>query len=136
MLFTPDPLTERLALVWHNHFATSQLKVDDVDAMRRQNETFRRHAHRPFGDLLRAMLRDPALLYWLDAPSNRKGKPNAYLAGGAGPIDLDVGVADLLAAWSLGPGLPQPTPPRSAGRACPPAVSRRRPLAQSRPVTC
>jgi uncharacterized protein (DUF1800 family) len=42
MLFTPDPLTERLTLVWHNHFATSQLKVEDVEAMRRQNETFRR----------------------------------------------------------------------------------------------
>jgi uncharacterized protein (DUF1800 family) len=80
MLFTPDPLTERLALVWHNHFATSQLKVDDVDAMRRQNETFRRHARGPFGDLLRAMLRDSALLVWLDAPSNRKGKPNENLA--------------------------------------------------------
>ena len=34
----------------------------------------------PFGDLLRAMLRDPALLVWLDAPSNRKGKPNENLA--------------------------------------------------------
>jgi uncharacterized protein (DUF1800 family) len=80
MLFTPDPLTERLTLVWHNHFATSQLKVDDVEAMRRQNETFRRHARGPFGDLLRAMLRDPALLVWLDASSNRKGKPNENLA--------------------------------------------------------
>jgi uncharacterized protein (DUF1800 family) len=80
MLFTPDPLTERLTLIWHNHFATSQLKVEDVDAMRRQNETFRRHARGPFGDLLRAMLRDPALLAWLDAPSNRKGKPNENLA--------------------------------------------------------
>ena len=30
MLFTPDPLAERLTLLWHNHFATSQLKVDDV----------------------------------------------------------------------------------------------------------
>ena len=80
MLFTPDPLTERLTLVWHDHFATSQLKVEDVDAMRRQNETFRRHARGPFGDLLRAMLRDPALLAWLDAPSNRKGKPNENLA--------------------------------------------------------
>src|SRR5262245_24180068 len=80
MLFTPDPLTERLTLVWHNHFATSQLKVEDVDAMRRQNETFRRHARGPFGDLLRAMLRDPALLVWLDAPLNRKGKPNENLA--------------------------------------------------------
>jgi uncharacterized protein (DUF1800 family) len=80
MLFTPDPLTERLALLWHNHFATSQLKVEDVSAMKRQNDTFRRHARGPFGDLLRAMLCDPALLIWLDAPSNRKGKPNENLA--------------------------------------------------------
>jgi Protein of unknown function (DUF1800) len=62
MLLTPDPLTERLTLLWHNHFATSQLKVDNVAAMKRQNDTFRRHARGPFGDLLRAMLSDPALL--------------------------------------------------------------------------
>jgi uncharacterized protein (DUF1800 family) len=80
MLFTPDPLAERLAMVWHNHFATSQLKVEDVSAMKRQNDTFRRHARGLFGDLLRAMLSDPALLAWLDAPSNRKGKPNENLA--------------------------------------------------------
>ena len=80
MLFTPDPLRERLTLIWHDHFATSQLKVDDVAAMRRQNETFRRLGRGPFGDLLREMLRDPALLAWLDAPSNRKGKPNENLA--------------------------------------------------------
>lgn len=79
-LFTPDPLLERLTLAWHDHFATSQLKVDDVAAMRRQNETFRRHARGPFGDLLRAMLRDPALLAWLDAPANREGRPNENLA--------------------------------------------------------
>src|SRR5262249_11173440 len=29
MLFGPDPLTERLALLWHNHFATSNLKVEN-----------------------------------------------------------------------------------------------------------
>jgi len=79
-LFTPDPLQERLTLAWHDHFATSQLKVDDVAAMRQQNETFRRLGRGPFGDLLRATLRDPALLAWLDAPSNRKGKPNENLA--------------------------------------------------------
>jgi uncharacterized protein (DUF1800 family) len=80
MLFSPDPLTERLTLVWHNHFATSQLKVENVAAMKRQNDTFRRHARGLFGDLLRAMLCDAALLAWLDAPSNRKGKPNENLA--------------------------------------------------------
>jgi hypothetical protein len=47
--------------------------------MRAQNETFRRLGRGPFGDLVRAMLRDPALLEWLDAPSNRPGKPNENL---------------------------------------------------------
>jgi len=79
MLATPDPLPERVTLMWHNHFATSQLKVDDVAAMYRQNGTLRRLGLGPFGDLLRAMLRDPALLVWLDAPSNRKDRPNENL---------------------------------------------------------
>jgi uncharacterized protein (DUF1800 family) len=79
-LFTPDPLAERMTLAWHDHFATSQHKVDDVSAMRRQNETFRRLGRGPIEPLLREMLRDPALLVWLDAPANRKGKPNENLA--------------------------------------------------------
>jgi hypothetical protein len=80
MLFGPDPLGERLTLMWHNHFATSNLKVDDLAAMRRQNEVFRKHARAPFGELLGAVLRDPAMLVWLDAPANRKGHPNENLA--------------------------------------------------------
>ena len=80
MLEGPDPLGERLTLVWHNHFATSNLKVDDLGAMRRQNEILRRHARGRFGDLLRAVVRDPAMLLWLDAPENRKGRPNENLA--------------------------------------------------------
>ncbi len=62
MLFGPDPLTERLTLLWHDHFATSNLKVDDLALMRRQNETLRSLSRAPFGRLLHAMLRDPALL--------------------------------------------------------------------------
>jgi uncharacterized protein (DUF1800 family) len=80
MLFGPDALTERLTLMWHNHFATSLEKVRDVASMRRQNETFRKVARGPFAKLLDAVLRDPALLVWLDAPSNRKGQPNENLA--------------------------------------------------------
>jgi hypothetical protein len=41
MLFGPDPLTERLTLLWHNHFATNNLKVENLAFMRRQNELFR-----------------------------------------------------------------------------------------------
>jgi uncharacterized protein (DUF1800 family) len=80
MLYGPDPLTERLVLMWHNHFATSNLKVDDLAAMRRQNDLFRRLARAPFGQLLNAAVRDPAMLLWLDASVNRKGHPNENLA--------------------------------------------------------
>jgi uncharacterized protein (DUF1800 family) len=80
MLYSPDPLGERLTLMWHNHFATSALKVGDLSAMRRQNELFRALARAPFGQLLRAAVRDPAMLVWLDAPANRKEHPNENLA--------------------------------------------------------
>ncbi len=79
MLFGPDPLTERLALMWHNHFATSNLKVADLAAMYQQNQHFRELARAPFGRLLNVAVRDPALLRWLDAPANRKGHANENL---------------------------------------------------------
>jgi uncharacterized protein (DUF1800 family) len=80
MLFGPDPLAERLTLMWHDHFATGNLKVNDLGAMLRQNDTFRRLARAPFGELLKASVHEPALLVWLDAPANRKGHPNENLA--------------------------------------------------------
>ena len=48
--------------------------------MRRQNETLRSLCRAPFGRLLHTMLRDPALLVWLDAPENTQGHPNENLA--------------------------------------------------------
>jgi uncharacterized protein (DUF1800 family) len=80
MYFGPDPLGERLTLLWHNHFATSNAKVNNLDAMRRQNQVFRALGRAPFAKLLDAVLRDTALLFWLDAQTNRKGHPNENLA--------------------------------------------------------
>jgi uncharacterized protein (DUF1800 family) len=113
MLFGPDPLGERLTLMWHNHFATSNLKVHTLAAMRRQNEQFRKHARAPFADLLNAVVRDPALLTFLDAPLNRKGHPNENLArelmelftlgiGHYAEADIKEG-ARALTGWSVGP---------------------------------
>jgi len=80
MLYGPDPLGERLALLWHNHFATSNARVDEFHAMLCQNTLFRDHGRGPFGELLRRMVRDPAVLVWLDAPLNRREHPNENLA--------------------------------------------------------
>jgi uncharacterized protein (DUF1800 family) len=74
-----DPLGERLTLLWHNHFATSNEKVRDAAAMRRQNELFRRLGRGPFGELLSAVAHDPATMLYLDASANKKGYPNENL---------------------------------------------------------
>ncbi len=92
MIFSPDPLTERLTLMWHNHFATSNLKVANVHAMQRQNEIFRDCTRQPFGKLLTQTVKDPAILVWLDADSNRKQHPNENLA------------RELMELFSLGVG--------------------------------
>jgi uncharacterized protein (DUF1800 family) len=80
MLFGADPVGERLALMWHDHFATGNAKVRNVRSMRRQNDLFRTHARAKFATLTNAVVRDPALLEYLDAPANRKGHPNENLA--------------------------------------------------------
>jgi uncharacterized protein (DUF1800 family) len=77
MLLGPDPLTEHVASFWHNYFATSAKKVGM--AVYRQNEIFREFGRGPFGELLRRVLKDPAMLVWLDAQTNRKGNPNENL---------------------------------------------------------
>lgn len=80
MLFGPRPLAEKMALLWHNHFATSNQKLEDLSLMHRQNDLFRRLGLAPFGELLTAVVHDPAMLLWLDAPANHKGRPNENLA--------------------------------------------------------
>ena len=80
MIYSPDPLSEKLALMWHNHFATSNLKVSNLGLMREQNERFRDGAMGPFDELLKQVIKHPALLVWLDANENRKKAPNENLA--------------------------------------------------------
>jgi uncharacterized protein (DUF1800 family) len=74
------PLRERMTLVWHDHFATSNDKVDDVRLMHAQNELFRSHGLGDFRLLLHAVARDAAMLTWLDGDSNRRGHPNENFA--------------------------------------------------------
>jgi len=78
-LLGPDPLREKLTLVWHDHFATANSKVDSPGLMRRQNDVLREHAVGRFAALLNATVREPALLLYLDAQTNRKGHANENL---------------------------------------------------------
>lgn len=75
-----DPLVERMTLFWHGHFTSSIRTVKRGGPMLQQNEIQRLHALGNFGSLLREMLRDPAMLVYLDNDENEKGKPNENLA--------------------------------------------------------
>ncbi|HUS17144.1 MAG TPA: DUF1800 domain-containing protein, partial [Chloroflexia bacterium] len=76
MLYTQRPLQEKMALFWHNHFATSVQKVKLPALMYQQNELFRTRGLGKFDDLLAGVARDPAMIFWLDNNTNRKGHPN------------------------------------------------------------
>jgi uncharacterized protein (DUF1800 family) len=80
MLSTPSPLTEKMTLFWHNHFATSQQKVRIATLMYRQNAMLRKYALGNFGAMLRDVSKDPAMLIYLDGAQNRKGMPNENFA--------------------------------------------------------
>ena len=80
MISTGHPLRERMTLFWHNHFATSQAKVNNAGLMQRQNNLFRAHALGDFKSLLEAVGKDPAMLIWLDSTANRKSHPNENYA--------------------------------------------------------
>ena len=76
MLTTPSPLTEKMTLFWHNHFATSQQKVRFTSLMYQQHAMLRRNALGNFGTMLREVARDPAMLIYLDGANSRKEQPN------------------------------------------------------------
>ena len=80
MRHTNRPLHARLAVFWHDHFATSNVKVASTPLMYQQLRTLEQHALGRFADLLGAITRDPAMIVWLDGDSNIKGRPNENFA--------------------------------------------------------
>jgi len=80
MLYSRHPLREKLTLFWHNHFATSNSKVQNVSFMLGQYELMQRYALGSFRDLLDQMSKDPAMMVWLDTRESKKGKPNENYA--------------------------------------------------------
>jgi uncharacterized protein (DUF1800 family) len=80
MIETPRPLEEKMTLFWHGHFATSYRTIENSWHQFLQNNLFRTNAVGSFRTLLRAIVRDPAMLKYLDNDESRKGSPNENLA--------------------------------------------------------
>ena len=80
MVRTNAPLIERMTLVWHSWFATSNQGVASQQLMLNQIDFFRGAALGSFADLLTGVTKDPAMLIWLNGNQNVKGKPNENYA--------------------------------------------------------
>ncbi|MGE3275869.1 MAG: DUF1800 family protein [Vicinamibacterales bacterium] len=98
MIHSTRPLAEKLALFWHNHFATGYSKVAGAvgqvhgarlmaaraDAVPGnvpgQYEMFRQQGAGRFADLLVSVAKDPAMLIWLDGRQNTKTRPQENFA--------------------------------------------------------
>ena len=92
MVHSRRPLQEKMALFWHNHFATAYSKVAGVVGAVQgtklmankpgelpgppgQYELFRQFALGSFRDLLIEVAKDPATLIWLDGRLNTRQRP-------------------------------------------------------------
>jgi hypothetical protein len=80
MLLTTRPLEEKMALMWHGHFATHENKVRDYRKMLQQIDLFERYATGNIRDLAIQVAQNPAMLYFLDAQYNVKGAANENFA--------------------------------------------------------
>jgi uncharacterized protein (DUF1800 family) len=92
MVHTRRPLQEKMALFWHNHFATAYSKIagtfgpvpatkmmanvsGQLPGPQGQLQTLREHALGSFTELLIEMAKDPAMLVWLDGRVNTRQRP-------------------------------------------------------------
>jgi len=80
MIETGRPFEEKMTLFWHGHFATGYRTIEDSYHMFLQNQLFRTNAVGNFSQLVMRILRDPAMLKYLDNDESRKGRPNENLA--------------------------------------------------------
>jgi len=80
MVRTRAPLIERMTLVWHDWFATSNELVNSQRLMIAQNETQRALCLASFPRMLAAMTTDPAMLLWLSGAGSSKDAPNENYA--------------------------------------------------------
>ena len=80
MVRSDQQLVERMTLIWHDWFATSNEGVGSARLMIDQNQLFRANALGSFKDLLLGVTQGPAMLLWLNGIENRRGAPNENYA--------------------------------------------------------
>ena len=77
MMNSDEILRERMVLFWANHFVC---RDNNVFFIQKFNNTLRRHALGHFGDFIKAVSKEPAMLKYLNNKQNTKWSPNENFA--------------------------------------------------------
>lgn len=80
MLVTQRPFQEKLTLFWHNHFALDAEKVSETPTMLGYLDVLRSKGRGKFRDLLHSVVKQGALLIYLDNTSSSRIHPNENFA--------------------------------------------------------
>ena len=76
MVNTRRPLEEKMALFWHQLFATGVSKVDHYDEITTMVAMFREKGLGSYRELMLELARNPAMIYWLDNCENHANGVN------------------------------------------------------------
>ena len=117
LLNTKRPLEEKMTLFWHQVFATGVSKVDHYDELMDQTDLFRQMGMGNYRELLLAMAKDPAMIYWLDNNENHKSAVNEnwgrellelFSMGVGNYTEVDVRESSrAFTGWTITPKLPR-----------------------------
>ena len=117
MINTQRPLEEKMALFWHQLFATGNSKVDNPPELTQQIAMFRECGMGRFRDLLVELARNPAMIFWLDNNGNHRGAINEnwgrellelFSMGVGNYSEDDIKEASrAFTGWTIGPKIPR-----------------------------
>ena len=117
LLNTKRPLEEKMALFWHQVFATGVSKVDHYDDVMDMIVKFREKGMGDYRELLLAMAKDPAMIYWLDNCDNHASAVNEnwgrellelFSLGVGNYTEVDVRECSrAFTGWTIQPKLPR-----------------------------
>jgi uncharacterized protein (DUF1800 family) len=117
MITTQRPLEEKMALFWHQVFATGNAKVDNSHQMLEQLVMFRRHGMGNYRDILMELSQNPAMIYFLDNNENHRYAVNEnwgrellelFSMGVGNYTEVDVReVSRAFTGWTIQPKLPK-----------------------------
>ena len=106
MIQTTKPQNERLLLFWTDHFPVEYSAIDEeAFAIAKQHLLFRLYGFENFKTLVKAIIRDPAMLNYLNGENNNKKAPNENFA------------RELMELFVLGEGAYDETTVKEAARA-------------------